>query len=581
MRARTLLGAATCAGALLLSATLPAGLATAEAVVPGAPRTIVDLQLYAQGAEIAIHGATGTGTASLVNLNPAINAWFLLTVEWQGPNGTVMRHDSYHLENPDPRSRTLTLTENGIALKDDSGQFNCQLWSAAAAELDQARQSSLPYAPLCGKKLFLRNPVVGARTQLEAWTDYLRQQVWGGEEIVDFVRHAFFQDAFLEKEQPAVGKAVAPRDQSDAPMPALLDPSAKFEAIDASDLGLDVSNAAAMELGRWYPVTGAAGIYVSAMEPRAISASVLDSTPSRVAALDTVESEAVDFLVAFDLSQFSLGFALGTDHPRLGWSDRALDSVRDPSLPGPDGIADAAPLVTNGMLDPDEDRQVAATFTGGFKREHGAFRYGALAHVNHGSHYGFIEQGVRFSTLQPGLATIYVLTDGTVGMKTWTEQDDALLPSIRFARQNGVPLIDWNVANDRPIPGALVTQWGAGNWSGSEDQKLRTLRAGACWIENEGRQFLIYGYFSTATPSAMVRIFQAYGCRYAMQLDMNALEHTYLAVYTRADGRLLVQHLIEGMSVLDRKSNGRQIPRFLGYPDNRDFFYLLRRSAAQ
>ena len=48
-------------------------------------------------------------------------------------------------------------------------------------------------------------------------------------------------------------------------------------------------------------------------------------------------------------------------------------------------------------------------FTGGFKREHGAFRYGDLAQKNHGSHYGFVENGVVFSKLQPGLATIIVL----------------------------------------------------------------------------------------------------------------------------------------------------------------------------
>ena len=31
----------------------------------------------------------------------------------------------------------------------------------------------------------------------------------------------------------------------------------------------------------------------------------------------------------------------------------------------------------------------------------------------------------------------------------------------------------------------------------------------------------------------MARIFQAYRCDYAMLLDMNALEHTYLAMYRK------------------------------------------------
>jgi hypothetical protein len=111
--------------------------------------------------------------------------------------------------------------------------------------------------------------------------------------------------------------------------------------------------------------------------------------------------------------------------------------------------------------------------------------------------------------------------------------------------------------------------------------KLRTLRAGAALQAADGRRFLIYGWFSTATPSAMARVFQAYGCRYAMLLDMNALEHTYLAVYQREGSRLLVEHLIQGMSVLDQSVKGNYIPRFLGYADDRDFFYVMQRESLE
>jgi hypothetical protein len=108
---------------------------------------------------------------------------------------------------------------------------------------------------------------------------------------------------------------------------------------------------------------------------------------------------------------------------------------------------------------------------------------------------------------------------------------------------------------------------------------LRTVRAGLCLQEAQGRRFLIYGYFSDATPSALARVFQAYGCRYAMQLDMNALEHTYLALYlARQDGRV-VEHLIEGMAAVDQHSQSELAPRFLSFPDDRDFFYLTRRSS--
>jgi hypothetical protein len=104
------------------------------------------------------------------------------------------------------------------------------------------------------------------------------------------------------------------------------------------------------------------------------------------------------------------------------------------------------------------------------------------------------------------------------------------------------------------------------------------VRAGAC-LQEKGRRYLIFGYFSAATPSPMARVFQAYGCRYAMQLDINALEHTYFALYTHRNGQLVVQHLIQGMAEVDRKGGDQMAPRFLGFPDDRDFFYLLRRPA--
>jgi len=362
------------------------------------------------------------------------------------------------------------------------------------------------------------------------------------------------------------------------PVAAQLDSAAAAAAIVPAHLGLDVSAAGpALALGAWYPIRSAPGIYVSVIQPSAVAGPILQSFRSRVSSLDSIEANAVDYLVAFDLADFDLGFALGTDHPRVDWSGRELGGAHDNHLPGPDGIGTSSPLVRNGMVSPALTAQTAATFAGGFKREHSAFRYGALAFQNHGSHYGFIEQGVVFSKLQPGLATVYVLDDGSVGMRTWTRDDDALLSRLRYARQNGVPVIDRLGAESTGIPGALVTQWGAGNWSGSADEKFRTLRAGLCIQPSGERRFLIYGYFSTATPSAMARVFQAYGCQYAMHLDMNALEHTYLALYTRKSGQLLVQHLIEGMGEVDRKGGSELAPRFLGFPDDRDFFYMVRR----
>ena len=229
------------------------------------------------------------------------------------------------------------------------------------------------------------------------------------------------------------------------------------------------------------------------------------------------------------------------------------------------------------MVAPQDHDATVAVFTAGFKREHGAFHYGEFATRNHGSHYGFVEQGVILSRLQPGLATVFTLADGSIHLSTWPPESTDWALSVRDARQNGVPLIERGPTGEG-VPGAFVNQWGEGNWSGSADEDLRSLRAGLCLQEDGAQRFLIFAYFSSATPSAMARVFQAYHCQYAMHLDMNALEHTYLALYSGQESGLAGEHLIEGMGALDPTVQGRSVPRFLEAPDDRDFFYLTRKA---
>lgn len=542
------------------------------------PESIVDLQPSRQVSTVEFPRERAAEFARLINLNPRINAWFILELQWTATHESTF----YHLENPDRLGTRVMLGEGesgALLLESSQGRSSCPLWANEAENLlERARRSGLPYAPLCNDRLYLRNVVAGAYTPLERVTDFLRDHVWEGDRIVTFVRDRVFQDRFAEQGAepapalPAPGAATTSGE--DAPTPARVEPGQETVIL-PEHLGIDVTGVAGRLIaGQWYPVNAAPGVYVSAVQPQVIARSVLESYPRLVDHLDAVEGSAVDYLIAFDLTRFDLGFTLGTDHPRLEWSGREPREMHDSSLPGPDGIANSDPLARTGMVSPNVLRRTAATFAGGFKREHGAFRYGALARQNHGSHYGFIEEGVVFSELQPGLATAYVLDDGAVDLRTWTAGESSLAGRIRYARQNGVPLLERGVT---AVPGSLVTQWGAGNWSGSADERLRTLRAGLCLQQAKTRRFLVYGYFSTATPSAMVRVFQAYGCQYAMHLDMNALEHTYLAIYVHRGGEILVQHLIDGMAEVDRKGGGGLAPRFLGFPDDRDFFYLTRR----
>jgi hypothetical protein len=324
----------------------PDQLARYEALVP---KSILELQPWRQTRSVAVAGSNGrAGTASLIELNPAINAWLLLTLDW-GAQGSA----TYHLHNPDPERRRLDLEPDGLVIADADEGLLCPLWAGAPSLLEQAAASGLPYAPLCEQQLYLRNPVVGRRTDLERVADYLRDHVWGGEAIVGFVRDRLFRDAHLET--GAAAPAVGPVPEAEgAPPPAALNDAYADRAVAPRHLGIELEGmgAAGAMLGRWYAARGLPDIWLSVIQPQAIAASILDSHPQLVSRLDSVEAGAVHYLIAFDLDAFEVGFALGSDHPRLGWSPRPPEGVRDERLPGPDGVGGPQPLVTNGMVPP-------------------------------------------------------------------------------------------------------------------------------------------------------------------------------------------------------------------------------------
>lgn len=535
------------------------------------PKNIIDLQPFRtiQTARLA-----DGREATLISLNPNANSWFVLQVGPQSASG------AYHLQNPLPGGQTIALTggaEPQLYLRTGSGASTCAPWADNGKALTAARATGLPFAPICQGHLFLRNPVEGNASRLERTASFIRNNVLGGEMIVGLVKNVFFKDAYRVVAPTAAPDRTAGEGAVAVGPPAAM--SKHFAVHSQIGLRLDTPAPGQMALGRWYPVADVPDVYASAIQPGVIDPAVLNG-PGVTNPLDRIEAGSMDYLVAFDLSRFQLGYAVGTANPGLGWSPRPPDSVRTPGLPGPDGVGTPAPLVPLGLLDPVLAPRVVATFAAGFKRRHGAFKSGPLSQVNEGSHYGFVQEGVILSKLQPGLATLYVLDDGSIHMKTWTTADDAVLPGIRFARQNGVPLLESNPAGGPGVPDALVARSEDGNWSGSADNRLRTLRAGACMIDQGSTHYLVYAFFSTATPTAMARTFEAYGCGYAMLLDMNALEHTYFAIYDRSTGLRQIEHLMPGMAAVDRKdSQGRDMARFVDYPDNRDFFYVLRANA--
>ncbi len=539
--------------------------------------SLLGLQTFRRATSIGIRGPRGReGTAVLTDLNPRINDGYLLELTWS--DGERVR---LHLENGRPDLHRLALDPafpSGLVVTGSGDARACDLWSDRVPGLmrDVAKRRR-PYTEICGGDVFVRHRTRGSRTSREWATDFLRSNVPGGEALTVLVKNTVYPDAFLEEAEVAAGApdAPAPPDGPGVPPPARVSPDRQGDRLVARELGISVRAGGALVAGRWYPATAAPGAFVSLMTAGRVAKEVLGTSPVR--ALDAVESGALVYLVAFDLDGLELGFGLGTDHPGVGWSERVPDSVRRPLRPGPDGFDDLLPLESTGFVPPQVADRVVATFAGGFKRAHGAFRSGALSRVNSGSHYGFVEGGVVLSRLQPGLSTLFALDDGSVAMKTWTRSDDALLERVRSARQNGVPLLERDPTSGEVVAGALVGRWGEGNWGGSQDARLRSVRAGAGLLERNGRRFLVFAYFSSATPSAMAVVLASYGCHYAMHLDMNAPEHTYLALYRAREGRLDVEHLVRAMSVLDKSSGGTTVPRFLAVADNRDFFYLARR----
>jgi hypothetical protein len=543
-------------------------------------KTVLQLQQFRETQSIRVAVSGRYEVATLTNLNPNTNVWYLLALGAQ--DGQTR---TYHLENLEPRRRLVADQgyPAGVLLVDGDRRVPCPLFDDSDS-LEAAKRSGRPYVPLCEARLLLRNQGSGHQTALEAAAEFLRERVWGGELALTLGHHLFAgvnRDRALTREDPTAAAAARPV-RAAGPPPAIIDPAFVNRLISPGALGISLARPAPSLLlpGVWYPALDNDGVYVSIIQPGFISRRILQLNDA-AGPLDTVEAASLCYLVAFDLDWFELGYARGTIHPGVEWSDHMLPQMKNAALPGPDGIGTIAPLVATGQLNPVEGARAVATFTGGFKRTHGAFKEGALASRNHGSHYGFIENGVVLSRLQPGLATIVTDDNGLLDIKTWTDADNSKLPAIRHARQNGVPLVELEQTSGAVVPGRFVGRWGAGNWSGSEDARLRTIRAGAALVEAGGRRFLVYAVFTAATPAAMARVFQAFHCRYAMLLDMNALEHTYLALYRRSSSALIIEHLIEGMSVLDQVSDGHTVPRFVGFPDNRDFFFLMRRDASQ
>ncbi len=169
-------------------------------------KSVIELQQFRRTYEARISDGRGRGgNAVLINLNPHVNFWYLLQITWDG-QATA----SYHLTNSRPESHDLLVDASfpaGLLLEDAGVRTRCELWSDdSPSSLAAAARQKTPYVTLCDDEVVLRRPTAGRRTKLEWATDFLRDNVWGGEELTALVRDNLYNDAQLVRRRGDRGR---------------------------------------------------------------------------------------------------------------------------------------------------------------------------------------------------------------------------------------------------------------------------------------------------------------------------------------------------------------------------------------
>jgi hypothetical protein len=241
-------------------AALSASTVGETAAEAGGPLNIIGLQSSRKTSSIHIQSGAGReGTATLVNLNPAVNAWYVLEIAWKDGASNF----AYHLENARPRSQSLALDQKypfGIAIFEGDKRYACDFFSGdSTGALDRARSSRQIHADLCEGRIYLRNPTRGNRTTVEAATKFIRDQGWGGEEVIVLFHH-ILQDRNLETGEihPSAQMPANTRsgDPPGVPIAAAIDPKFAGQLVVSRNLEITPENpdSSGLRPGEWYPV---------------------------------------------------------------------------------------------------------------------------------------------------------------------------------------------------------------------------------------------------------------------------------------------------------------------------------------
>lgn len=187
--------------------------------------------------------------------------------------------------------------------------------------------------------------------------------------------------------------------------------------------------------------------------------------------------------------------------------------------------------------------RLIAAFNGGFQEKDG--------------HYGMYADGITYSPMKDGLATLFIYKDGKVALQKFDQSQ--MSESVLVARQNG-PLLITNGANSKNI------SKGVDLWAGTSSGGYVTWRSGL-GITASGD--LVYAVGPSLIPTSLANALLMSGSVNAMQLDINTFWVRFM-IYTW-DGE---KSSYSWSTLTKSLANGGK--QYLN-GNEKDFFYLYRK----
>ncbi len=231
-------------------------------------------------------------------------------------------------------------------------------------------------------------------------------------------------------------------------------------------------------------------------------------------------------VVAFDLRR-------GGVHLVAGMQEPANDKIPSDHRPG--------------LIPKDAQDDLMAAFNGGFKALHG--------------HWGMMLDGDTFVPPRDIACTVGLYKDGSVKIGTWKELKDEQ-PNMFGYRQTPPCLVEDGKTNT-----ALDVEYNK-NWGATVSGET-VIRRSAIGLDKSGHT-LFYGLGEAVTAQALSRAMKAIGADAAAQLDVNYSYPRFL-LYQREKGGTprVASSLIPKIDYTKDE--------YVGRPELRDFFYLVRK----